>query len=128
MSEFKYGNQSQDLIVHNTYKSSYFTEITKEGYFIEYKIEHQQNAPNHSWIDFRSLNIDSLPLYIQRLILAHSNLFGESFLFNLPKKIAGENIDKYWNFTFNTDAKGYVEKCKITDYFRTVTTYTYKWE
>ena len=129
MSEFKYGNQSQDLIVHNTYKSSYFTEITKEGYFIEYKIEHKQNAPNHSWIDFESLNMDSLPLYLRCLILAHSNLLGESYRFNLPKKIAAENAPDYWNFTFNTDNEKYVEKCKIsTQYNKDVTTYTYKWE
>mgnify|MGYP003310023636 CR=1 FL=1 len=90
---------------------------------------YQVSEEKERYIDFESLNMDSLPLYLRCLILAHSNLLGESYLFNLPKKIAGENIDKYWNFTFDTDNEGYVEKCKITtQYYKDVRTYTYKWE
>ena len=127
--EFKYGTQS-NTIIHNIYSGPYFSckQPTQEDYSIEYKIEYQ-NTPNHSWIDFESLNMDAIPLYVRRLILAHTNLLGKSYLPNLPKKIAAENAPDYWNFTFNTDNEKYVEKCKIsTQYNKDVTTYTYKWE
>ena len=126
--EFKYGNQSKNLIVHNTYRGPLFSSQVTEGSYIEYKIEYQ-NTPNHGWIDFDCLEMDEMPLYVKRLILVHTNLLGKSYLPYLPKNIAAENSSHFWNFTFNTDNEGYVEKCKISiEHHQNTKTYTYKWE